>query len=89
MTTRGEQPLLLLPYRGMILTPLLGWFIDNKGKAASMLMLGSLLMIVCHLIFALTPTESFTFAIALTAIIVLGVSFSWFRHLFGLQFPSW
>jgi len=77
MTTSEASSLFsYFPIGAMILTPLLGWFIDNKGKAASMLMLGSLLMIVCHLIFALTPTESFTFAIALTAIIVLGVSFS-------------
>ncbi len=64
------------PIGAMILTPLLGWFIDNKGKGASMLMLGSLLVIVCHLIFALVPAEQFTFGVALTAIIVLGVSFS-------------
>lgn len=64
------------PIGAMILTPLLGWFIDNKGKAATMLMLGSLLVIVCHLIFALTPAQSFTFPVALAAIIVLGVSFS-------------
>lgn len=64
------------PIGAMILTPLLGWFIDNKGKAATMLMLGSLLMIVCHLMFALTPVENFTFAVALGAIIILGVSFS-------------
>lgn len=64
------------PIGAMILTPFLGWFIDNKGKAGSMLMLGSLLMVICHLIFALTPAESFTFTIALVAIIILGVSFS-------------
>ncbi len=76
--TTGEAGALFsyFPIGAMILTPLLGWFIDNKGKAATMLMLGSLLVIVCHLIFALTPAESFNFGIALTAIIVLGVSFS-------------
>ncbi len=64
------------PIGAMILTPLLGWFIDNKGKAATMLILGSLLVIVCHLIFALTPATDFSFGVALAAIIVLGVSFS-------------
>lgn len=64
------------PIGAMVLTPLLGWFIDNKGKAGTMLMLGSLLVVVCHLIFALTPAASFTFAVALGAIIILGVSFS-------------
>jgi MFS family permease len=64
------------PIGAMVLTPLLGWFIDNKGKAGSMLMLGSLLVVICHLIFALTPAGSFTFAVALSAIILLGISFS-------------
>lgn len=77
MTTSEASGLFsYFPIGAMILTPLLGWFIDNKGKAATMLMLGSLLVIVCHLIFALTPAHNFTFAVALTAIIVLGVSFS-------------
>ncbi len=77
MTTSEASGLFsYFPIGAMILTPLLGWFIDNKGKAATMLMLGSLLVIVCHLIFALTPEENFTFAVALGAIIVLGVSFS-------------
>ena len=64
------------PIGAMVLTPLLGWFIDNKGKAGSMLMLGSLLVVICHLIFALTPAGSFTFGVALSAIILLGISFS-------------
>ncbi|NCB69536.1 MAG: MFS transporter [Bacteroidia bacterium] len=64
------------PVGAMVLTPLLGWFIDNKGKAGTMLMLGSLLVVICHLIFALTPAASFTFSVALSAIILLGISFS-------------
>ena len=64
------------PIGAMVLTPLLGWFIDNKGKAATMLMLGSFLVVFCHLIFALTPESIFSFEIALGAIIILGVSFS-------------
>ncbi len=77
MTTADAGKLFsFFPIGAMVLTPLLGWFIDNKGKGATMLMLGSLLVIVCHLIFALVPAENFSFAIALTAIIILGVSFS-------------
>ncbi|WP_370453847.1 MFS transporter [Proteiniphilum sp. X52] len=64
------------PIGAMILTPFLGWFIDHKGKAATMLFAGSLLVIICHLIFAMTPVENFTFAVALGAIILLGISFS-------------
>lgn len=77
MTTSEASGLFsYFPIGAMVLTPLLGWFIDNKGKAGTMLMLGSLLVVVCHLIFALTPVASFTFAVALGAIIILGVSFS-------------
>lgn len=64
------------PIGAMILTPLLGAFLDNKGKGATMLIIGAVLMCFCHLIFALVPAAYFTKFIAYTAIIVLGVSFS-------------
>jgi len=64
------------PIGAMVLTPILGWFLDTKGKGATMLMIGALLMTVCHSIFALTPADNFTYGVAITAIIILGVSFS-------------
>jgi MFS family permease len=64
------------PIGAMILTPLLGWFLDTKGKGATMLMIGALLMSVCHTIFALTPSDNFTYSVAIIAIVILGVSFS-------------
>ena len=64
------------PLLAMGLTPLLGIFLDRKGKGASMLMLGSIIMIVCHLSFAFLlpvfPKQWF----AVLLIVVLGVSFS-------------
>ena len=64
------------PILAMILTPLLGSFIDYKGKGASMLMYGALIMIVCHLSYAfilpMYPHKWF----ALLITVVLGVSFS-------------
>ena len=64
------------PILAMLLTPFLGSFLDYKGKGASMLMLGALIMIACHLSFAfllpLYPQKWF----ALLIIIILGVSFS-------------
>lgn len=64
------------PILAMLLTPVLGSFLDYKGKGASMLMLGALIMIACHLSFAfllpLYPQKWF----ALLIIIILGVSFS-------------
>ena len=41
------------PILAMCLTPLLGIFLDHKGKGASMLMLGAVIMIVCR--FSLVP----------------------------------
>lgn len=64
------------PILAMILTPLLGSFIDYKGKGASMLLYGALIMIICHLSYAfllpLYPTKIF----ALLITVILGVSFS-------------
>ena len=66
------------PIGAMFLTPVLGWFLDNKGKGASMLVAGALLMSACHLIFALYPLsgDSSSYIVAYAAIIVLGISFS-------------
>jgi len=64
------------PILAMCLTPFLGIFLDRVGKGASMLMLGSIIMIVCHLSFAFVlpvfPHKWF----ALLLIVTLGVSFS-------------
>ena len=43
--TNGSQLFSCFPILAMVLTPFLGAFIDRKGKAASMLMIGSLIMI--------------------------------------------
>lgn len=64
------------PIGAMVLTPLLGFFLDKKGKGATMLIFGAILVCCCHLIFALVPAENFTKPIAFSAIILLGVSFS-------------
>ena len=64
------------PFRAMVLTPVLGIFLDHKGKGASMLMAGAATMIVCHLCFAFVlpafPKQWF----AVLLVVVLGVSFS-------------
>lgn len=64
------------PILAMVMTPVLGIFLDRVGKGASMLMAGSVIMIVCHLSFAFLlpvfPQKWF----ALLLIVVLGVSFS-------------
>lgn len=64
------------PMGAAALTPFLGAFLDHKGKGATMLILGALLMIVCHLTFAFVLPATGSSVIAFAAIILLGVSFS-------------
>ncbi|MCF0172302.1 MAG: MFS transporter, partial [Bacteroidales bacterium] len=72
----GAKLFSCFPILAMCLTPVLGLFLDKKGKGASMLMVGSIIMVVCHLCFAFVlpvfPAKWF----ALTLIVVLGLSFS-------------
>ena len=65
----------------MLITPILGNYLDHKGKGASMLVLGSILLIACHLTFAfvlpLFKGNAVGGAIiAYVTILVLGSSFS-------------
>ena len=64
------------PILAMALTPFLGAFLDFKGKGASMLMLGAIIMIVCHLSFAFILPAFPSKVLALILIVTLGVSFS-------------
>lgn len=64
------------PIGAMILTPFIGAFLDFKGKGATMMLYGAILLTVSHLIFALVPAESFNVAIALGTIVILGTAFS-------------
>ena len=66
----------LFPVLAMVLTPFLGGFLDFKGKGASMLMLGAVIMVVCHLSFAFILPAYPKQWLALLLIVVLGVSFS-------------
>jgi len=75
-TTVAADLLRWFPILAMILTPILGSFLDHKGKGATMLMLGSLIMIVCHLSFAFILPLYPSKWLALLIIVVLGVSFS-------------
>ncbi|MEE1098847.1 MAG: MFS transporter, partial [Alistipes sp.] len=64
------------PILAMVLTPALGALLDFKGKGASMLMLGAVIMVICHLCFALVLPIFPSSWLALLIIVVLGVSFS-------------
>ena len=71
----------VFPLLAVAITPILGNYVDHKGKAASMLMIGSLLLIVCHLTFAfILPMFKGQavggIIVAYVTILVLGASFS-------------
>jgi MFS family permease len=59
-----------LMYGTILLTPLFGWYADNKGKSATLMYLGSGLLIIAHLMFALTYLEP------RIPIVLLGIAFS-------------
>lgn len=63
----------LLPLGTMALTPLFGWFLDYKGKGASIMLLGSALLILVHLLFAFGPSS---IVLAIVLIVLLGIAFS-------------
>ena len=64
------------PILAMVLTPFLGAYIDNKGKGASMMLLGAVIMIICHCVFAFVLPAYPSKTLAFVTILVLGVSFS-------------
>lgn len=71
----------VFPLLAVAITPKLGKYVDYKGKAASMLVFGSLLLIACHLTFAfILPMFKGSavggFIMAYATILVLGASFS-------------
>ncbi|MBQ3872945.1 MAG: MFS transporter [Bacteroidales bacterium] len=66
----------VFPILAMVLTPFLGLFLDKKGKGASMLLIGAIIMVVCHLSFAFVLPLYKASWLAVVLILVLGVSFS-------------
>ncbi len=63
----------LLPVGTIILTPIIGYFLDTRGKGASLMIYGAALLTLAHLTFAIAPMSV---ALAVVAIVVLGVAFS-------------
>ncbi len=59
-----------LMYGTILLTPLFGWICDYRGKSATLMYLGSALLIIAHLMFAVTYIEP------RIPIILLGIAFS-------------
>lgn len=81
MRGSAETVFAVFPLLAVGITPILGNYVDHKGKAASMLMIGSFLLIICHLTFAFVLPLFKGNAVggtilAYITILVLGSSFS-------------
>jgi predicted MFS family arabinose efflux permease len=64
----------MLPFGTMILTPLFGNLYDRKGKGASIMILGAVLLIFVHAMYSIPFLRATPIAIVL--IIILGIGFS-------------
>ena len=77
----AEAIFAVFPLLAVGITPILGRYVDYKGKAASMLVLGSVLLILCHLTFAFVLPQFKGnniggISLAFITILILGASFS-------------
>lgn len=59
-----------LPIGTVLFTPIFGWMVDRRGRAASLMILGSLILIGAHLTFAFTKVTPYPLCI------LLGIAFS-------------
>ena len=81
MRQSAETIFAVFPLLAVGITPILGKVVDHKGKAATMLIFGSVLLILCHLTFAfilpqMKGTQVGGVIVAYVTILVLGASFS-------------
>jgi len=64
----------MLPFGTIILTPFFGNLYDRKGKGASIMIIGSIILILVHALFAVPFLNNYIIAIVLT--VILGIAFS-------------
>ena len=60
----------ILPFGTLVFTPIFAWICDYRGKSASLMIIGSLLLVAVHLMFSLTHINPFI------PMFILGVAFS-------------
>jgi len=70
--TNGPKIAGLIPLASIIFTPIFGAFVDRRGKAATMMLMGSVLLIFAHVSLTLFKVE----ALAYVALFCLGIAFS-------------
>ena len=64
----------MLPFGTILLTPVFGSLYDRMGKGATLMIIGSLMLTLVHVLFALPILNVWWFAIAI--MIILGIAFS-------------
>lgn len=64
----------LLPFGNILLTPLFGGIYDKKGKGATIMILGAVILIIVHFLFSLPILNVWWFAAIL--MVFLGIAFS-------------
>lgn len=64
----------LIPFGNLIMTPLFGGIYDKKGKGATIMIIGSVLLILVHILFALPILNYWWFAALV--MVLLGITFS-------------
>ncbi len=63
----------ILPFTSIVLTPLFGGWCDKKGRGATMMLVGSVMLTVVLIVFALPGSAGW---LAVTLMCVLGIAFS-------------
>ncbi|MDR0955144.1 MAG: MFS transporter, partial [Rikenellaceae bacterium] len=69
----GEIPS-LLPLGTLFLTPLFGFLYDRRGRGATIMIIGAVLLVIVHALFSVPTLDSAWVAVALT--VLLGIAFS-------------
>ena len=64
------------PIGAAVITPFLGGYLDHKGKGATMLIWGAVLLVVCHMVFAFLLPATHSPLLAYATIVILGISFA-------------
>jgi len=64
----------LLPFGCILLTPIFGGIYDKKGKGATIMIIGAVILFFAHLLFALPFIKDWYFAVIL--VVMIGISFS-------------
>ncbi len=64
----------LLPFGAILLTPLFGGIYDKRGRGASLMILGAVMLFLVHVVYTIPALDNWILAVVL--MIVLGIAFS-------------